>query len=44
MNTIGIIDCTGTVMYPLPYHLARIIAKRFTGLAGYVCYLARKLR
>jgi methionine biosynthesis protein MetW len=44
MNAIGIIDCTGTVMYPLPYYLARIIAKRFTGLAGYVCYLVRKLR
>jgi ubiquinone/menaquinone biosynthesis C-methylase UbiE len=42
LDQVEIIDFTGTVMYPLPYFLAKIMSKHFVGLTGYTCYLLRK--
>ena len=42
LDRVEIIDFTGTVMYPLPYFLAKIMSKHFVGLTGYTCYLLRK--
>lgn len=42
LDQVAMVDCTGTVMYPLPYFLARIMSKHFVGLTGYTCYLLRK--
>jgi methionine biosynthesis protein MetW len=41
-DQVEIVDFTGTVMYPLPYFLAKIMSKHFIGLTGYTCYLLRK--
>jgi 2-polyprenyl-3-methyl-5-hydroxy-6-metoxy-1,4-benzoquinol methylase len=43
IKNIRLIDRTGVIMYPLPYHLAQPLAKTFTGLSGYVCYLVKKI-
>jgi methionine biosynthesis protein MetW len=42
LDQVDIVDFTGTVMYPLPYFLAKIMSKHFVGLTGYTCYLLRK--
>jgi 2-polyprenyl-3-methyl-5-hydroxy-6-metoxy-1,4-benzoquinol methylase len=39
---IELIDCTGAVMYPLPFSMTKFISDYFIGLSGYVCYLLRK--
>lgn len=39
---IKIVDCTGALMYPLPFFLTKYIADYFVGLTGYVCYLLKK--
>ena len=41
-HQVEIVDFTGTVMYPLPYFLAKIMSKHFVGLTGYTCYLLKK--
>jgi methionine biosynthesis protein MetW len=42
LDRVEIVDFTGTVMYPLPYFLAKIMSKHFVSLTGYTCYLLRK--
>jgi len=42
LDEVEIVDFTGTLMYPLPYFLAKIMSKHFVGLTGYTCYLLRK--
>ena len=37
-----LISYTGSVMYPLPYFLAKRISKHFLNLTGYTCYLLQK--
>lgn len=41
-KVIELIDCTGAVMYPLPFFMTKFISDYFIGLSGYVCYLLRK--
>jgi len=42
LDQVDIVDVTGTVIYPLPYFLAKIMSKHFVSLTGYTCYLLRK--
>jgi 2-polyprenyl-3-methyl-5-hydroxy-6-metoxy-1,4-benzoquinol methylase len=39
---IDVIDQTGTVMYPLPFIIAKHMARYFVGLSGYTFYILRK--
>lgn len=39
---IELIDCTGAVMYPLPFFITKFVSDYFIGLSGYVCYLLQK--
>jgi len=43
-QTVKLIDCKGSAMYPLPFFIAKYIDDYFVGLTGYVCYLLRKLQ
>jgi ubiquinone/menaquinone biosynthesis C-methylase UbiE len=42
LESIKLIDCKGSLMYPLPFFLAKTFAHYFVGLSGYVCYLLQK--
>ncbi|RZB30146.1 MAG: hypothetical protein SRB1_02426 [Desulfobacteraceae bacterium Eth-SRB1] len=42
LNGVKLIDSTGTLMYPLPFALAKFLSRFFVGLTGYTCYLLRK--
>jgi len=39
---VKLIDYEGSLMYPLPFFLGRLLALRCVGLSGYVCYLLQK--
>jgi 2-polyprenyl-3-methyl-5-hydroxy-6-metoxy-1,4-benzoquinol methylase len=43
LESIKLIDCKGSLMYPLPFFLGRALARHFVGLSGYVCYLLQKI-
>lgn len=43
LELIKLIDCKGSLMYPLPFFLGKFFASYFVGLSGYVCYLLQKL-
>ena len=43
INIVKLVDCNGSLMYPLPYFIANRIKNHFIGLSGYVCYLLQKL-
>ena len=40
---VELIDSTGSIMYPLPFIIAKYLANWFVGLSGYTCYLLRKV-
>lgn len=40
---VKLIDCKGSIMYPLPFFIAKFVANYFVGLSGYVCYLLQKI-
>jgi len=44
IRQIKLIDCKGSLMYPLPYFMGNYLSDYFVGLAGYVCYLIKKLQ
>ena len=39
IEPVRFIDCTGALMYPFPYHLAKHLSKLFVGLSSHTCYL-----
>jgi len=43
LNRLKLVDCCGSLMYPLPFFLAKSFSHRFVGLSGYVCYLLQKI-
>jgi ubiquinone/menaquinone biosynthesis C-methylase UbiE len=43
LNKIKLIDVEGSIMYPLPFFLAKVFARHFVGFSGYVCYLLQKV-
>ena len=42
IQSVTLIDCTGSLMYPLPYFIGNYLSDYFVGLCGYVCYLLKK--
>lgn len=42
LDNVRLIDCTGSLIYPLPYHIAKHLSKLFVGLSSYTCYLLNK--
>lgn len=42
IQQIKLIDCIGSLMYPLPYFIGNYLSDYFVGLCGYVCYLLKK--
>ena len=42
LRGIRLLDCKGSLMYPLPFFIADRIADVFIGLSGYVCYLLQR--
>jgi ubiquinone/menaquinone biosynthesis C-methylase UbiE len=44
LKIVKLLDCNGSLMYPLPYFIANRIKGHFTGLSGYVCYLLQKVK
>lgn len=42
LEKIKLINSTGSLMYPLPYSIAKYLSKFFVGLSGYTCYLLQK--
>jgi ubiquinone/menaquinone biosynthesis C-methylase UbiE len=44
LERVRLIDCTGSLMYPLPFFMAKHTSDYFIGLTGYVCYLLRKIQ
>ncbi len=43
LESVRLIDCKGSLMYPLPFFLGKSFASHFVGLSGYVCYLLQKI-
>lgn len=43
LQTVKLIACTGSTMYPLPFFAAKYIADYFVGLTGYICYLLQRV-
>jgi ubiquinone/menaquinone biosynthesis C-methylase UbiE len=43
LESIKLIDCKGSLMYPLPFFLGKSLASHFVGLSGYICYLLQKI-
>jgi len=43
LRGLRLLDCKGSLMYPLPLFMVDGIMDRFVGLCGYVCYLLRKI-
>jgi ubiquinone/menaquinone biosynthesis C-methylase UbiE len=43
LSRVQLVDCCGSLMYPLPFFLAKSFSHRFVGLSGYVCYLLQKI-
>jgi ubiquinone/menaquinone biosynthesis C-methylase UbiE len=44
LESARLIDCKGSLMYPLPFLIANRIKDHFIGLTGYVCYLLQKIK
>jgi ubiquinone/menaquinone biosynthesis C-methylase UbiE len=44
LKMVKLLECNGSLMYPLPYFIANRIKGHFTGLSGYVCYLLQKVK
>jgi ubiquinone/menaquinone biosynthesis C-methylase UbiE len=44
LESVRLIDCKGSLMYPLPFLIANRIKNHFIGLSGYVCYLLQKIK
>jgi len=44
IQQIKLIDCKGSLMYPLPYFMGNYLSDYFVGLTGYVCYLLKKVQ
>jgi ubiquinone/menaquinone biosynthesis C-methylase UbiE len=42
IENIKLKGSTGSCMYPLPYVMDKFLSSRFTGFAGYTCYLLEK--
>jgi ubiquinone/menaquinone biosynthesis C-methylase UbiE len=42
LNSVKLIASAGSLMYPLPYQIAKHLSKLFVGLSGYTCYLLKK--
>ena len=42
LESVRLIDCKGSLMYPLPFFIANRMKDHFIGLSGYVCYLLQK--
>jgi len=42
IQRVKLIDCTGSIIYPLPLIIAKFIARYSVGLTGYICYLLEK--
>lgn len=41
-HEVKLVDCTGELIYPLPYFMTKLFPEKFIGLAGYICYLLKK--
>ena len=41
---VKLMDCTGSVMYPLPFFVTKFMRDYFVGLTGYVCYLLQRIQ
>ncbi len=39
---LDFIDHTGSIMYPIPFIIAKHLARYFVGLSGYTCYILQK--
>jgi len=44
LESVRLIDCKGSLMYPLPFFVSNRIKDHFIGLTGYVCYLLQKIK
>jgi 2-polyprenyl-3-methyl-5-hydroxy-6-metoxy-1,4-benzoquinol methylase len=44
LHMVKLLNCKGSLMYPLPYFIANNIKDHFIGLNGYVCYLLQKMK
>ena len=44
LESVRLIDCKGSLMYPLPFFIANRIKDHFIGLSGYICYLLHKIK
>jgi ubiquinone/menaquinone biosynthesis C-methylase UbiE len=42
LDDIKLIDCAGSLIYPLPYHIGKHLSNLFVGLTAYTCYLLNK--
>lgn len=40
--SVTLVGFTGTTMYPMPFFIAKYMARVFVGLSGYTCYLLQK--
>jgi 2-polyprenyl-3-methyl-5-hydroxy-6-metoxy-1,4-benzoquinol methylase len=40
---LELIDIKGSLMYPLPFFIAKLLSKYFISLSGYVCYLLKRV-
>lgn len=41
-KAVKLVDFKGSLMYPFPFSLGKLLSKYFVGLSGYVCYLLKK--
>jgi ubiquinone/menaquinone biosynthesis C-methylase UbiE len=44
LQGVKLIDYKGTLMYPLPFVIAKFLANYFVGLSGFTCYLFRRVQ
>ncbi len=44
IEKIRLIDCSGSLMYPLPFAIAKVLSKYLVGLSAYTCYLLEKIK
>jgi len=42
LESVKLINCRGSLIYPLPLYIANLASDYFVGLSGYVCYLLHK--
>jgi len=42
LRGVKLLDCKGSLMYPLPFFIVDRIIDSFVGLSGYVCYLLQR--